>query len=404
MRVLHVLNHGLPTQDGYVYRTHGLLEGQRAHGIETFHLTSPRHEHPKPAPVEEVEGWQFFRTSDAGLQPRLPLFRELAEMRATQRRISEVAKTIQPDIIQAHSPLLNGYPAGSAARKFGIPFVYEIRAFWEDAAVDQGTTRENSARYRAIRKLETALCRQADAITTICQGLADALIARGIPEYKIKIVPNAVDHGRFSAIAAPDPSLVEKFGLEGAVVLGFIGSFYTYEGLALLIDAMPALLTAHPDLKLLLIGGDQDERRLRARAAEKGLDRKVIFTGRIPHDDVLAHYSLIDLCVYPRLPMPLTDLVTPLKPLEAMAAGRIVVASDVGGHRELIRDGETGFLFKAGYLTALIECLNQALASRERWPQIRAGGRQVVAERDWRSVTGVYRPLFERLSLEKAAA
>ncbi|MEZ5931848.1 MAG: glycosyltransferase, exosortase A system-associated [Alphaproteobacteria bacterium] len=404
MRVLHVLNHGLPTQDGYVYRTHGLLEGQRVHGIETFHLTSPRHEHPMPAPVEEVEGWQFFRTLESRTPSRLPLLREMMEMRTTRARVLQIAREVRPDVIQAHSPLLNGYPALWAARKLGLPVVYEIRAFWEDAAVDQGTTRENSARYRAIRALETTLCQRVDAITTICHGLRNALVARGIPSEKIARVPNAVDPARFSAMTAPDPALVRRFELEGCIVLGFIGSFYSYEGLALMIDAMPALLAAEPALRLLLIGAGQDEHLLRARASQKGLDGKVIFTGRIPHQDVPAYYSLIDGCVYPRLPMPLTDLVTPLKPLEAMAAGRIVVASDVGGHRELIEDGETGFLFKAGYLAALIERLQDVLASRERWPQIRANGRQFVAGRDWRSVTEIYRPLFERLCREKAAA
>lgn len=404
MRVLHVLNHGLPTQDGYVYRTHGLLAGQRAHGIETFQMTSPRHEHPALEPVEEVEGWQFFRTPDSSANSRMPLYRELMEMRATRARIAEIAADARPDVIQAHSPLLNGYPALWAARELGVPIVYEVRAFWEDAAVDQGTTREDSARYRTIRRLETALCKRVDGITTICRGLADELIDRGIDADKVEVVPNAVDPSRFSAMAAPDPALIRKHALDGCTVLGFIGSFYNYEGLALLIDAMPALLTTHPELRLLLIGGGHDERLLRQRALSKDLEGKVIFTGRIPHDDVLAHYSLIDLCVYPRLPMRLTDLVTPLKPLEAMAAGRIVVASDVGGHKELIRDGETGYLFKAGYLTALIERLQDGLASRERWPQIRANSRQMVAKRDWTSVTEAYRPLFERLCREKMAA
>jgi len=403
MRVLHVLNHGLPTQDGYVYRTHGLLEGQHAHGIETFHLTSPRHEHPVTEPIEDIEGWRFFRTADRRMKFNPPLFRELMEMQATKARIVDIAKEVRPDIIQAHSPLLNGYPALQAARKLGIPVAYEVRAFWEDAAVDQGTTRENSARYRTIRKLETTLCKRVDAITTICQGLRNALVERGIEASKIEIVPNAVDSRRFLGMVAPDPYLIRKFGLEGCTVLGFIGSFYTYEGLALMIEAMPTLLNSHPKLRLLLIGGAQDEVRLRENASQKGLDGKVIFTGRIPHREVPNHYSLIDLCVYPRLPMPLTDLVTPLKPLEAMAAGRIVVASDVGGHRELIRDGETGFLFKAGDLDALIECLEDVLASRERWPQIRANGRLNVAERSWHSVTETYRPLFERLCREKAA-
>jgi len=404
MRVLHVLNHGLPTQDGYVYRTHGLIKGQRQHGIETFHLTSPRHEHPVPSAIEDVEGWQFFRTLNQRSQPRLPLFRELLEMRATHARIVEIAEDIRPDVIQAHSPILTGYPALRAARQLNIPIIYEIRAFWEDAAVDQGSTRQDSARYRAIRKLESLLCQRVDAITTICEGLRNALIERGLDTEKIHVVPNAVDPGRFSAMTAPDPALVEQLGLEGCTVLGFIGSFYTYEGLALMIDAMPELLMSQPDLRLLLIGAGQDEQQLRAHAREKGLDGKVIFTGRIPHQDVPAYYSLLDLCVYPRLPMPLTELVTPLKPLEAMAAGRIVVASDVGGHRELVDHGDTGFLFKAGQLKALIDGLRVVLASRERWPQIRANGRLMVSGRNWQSVTKLYRPLFERLCREKMAA
>ncbi|MEM8948928.1 MAG: TIGR04063 family PEP-CTERM/XrtA system glycosyltransferase [Pseudomonadota bacterium] len=404
MRVLHVLNHGLPTQDGYVHRTHGLLEGQRAHGIETFHLTSPRHEHPTPGPMEEIEGWQFFRTLEKGMEPRLPLFRELMEMRATRARVVEVANRVRADVIQAHSPLLNGYPALWAARQLGIPIVYEIRAFWEDAAVDQGTTRENSARYRTIRRLETNLCHRVDAITTICNGLADQLSSRGIPRDKIDIVPNAVDPMRFFGLSDPDPTLAKRFDLEGCTVLGFIGSFYTYEGLSLLIDAVPALLKTHPDLRLLLIGGNQDEPALRAQVSRKDLDGKVIFTGRIPHADAPAYYSLIDLCVYPRLPMPLTDLVTPLKPLEAMAAGRIVIASDVGGHKELIKDDQTGYLFEAGSLNALIKRLQDALASKDHWSQIRANGRHMVAERNWQAVTEIYRPLFERLCRTKIAA
>lgn len=404
MRVLHILNHGLPTQDGYVYRTHGLLEGQRAHGIQTFHLTSPRHEHPVDGRIEDIEGWRFFRTAEPRAARRIPLFRELMEMRATSRRIGEIADDVRPDIIQAHSPVLNGYPALWAARKLGIPVLYEVRAFWEDAAVDQGHARIDGPRYRATRALETTLCQRVDAVTTICEGLRDNLIDRGIDPAKIEIVPNAVDAGRFAEIAAPNQDLVKKFGLEGCTTIGFIGSFYAYEGLSLAIDAMPALLETHPDVRLLLIGGGQEEEALKRRVKTSGLGKKVIFTGRVPHHRVLDYYGLIDICLYPRLPMRLTDLVTPLKPLEAMAAGRIVVASDVGGHRELIDDEATGFLFKAGYLASLTERLQQVLVSRARWPQIRANGRITVAARSWQAVTSVYGPLFERLRRDRVSA
>lgn len=398
MRVLHVLNHGLPTQDGYVYRTKGILSGQRALGMQTFHLTSPRHEFPSGEAAEEIGGLRFFRTPQRS-GPPLPLFREMMEMRATARRLGEVADDIRPDILQAHSPVLNGYPALWTARRLGLPVVYEIRAFWEDAAVDQGHVRQGSARYRATRALETDLCRRVDAITTICEGLRGDLIRRGIERDKITVIPNAVDMAHFD-VREPDNALVEKLGLSGCSVLGFIGSFYSYEGLALAIEAMPLLLKKDPAIRLLLVGGGHDDAALRERASAKGLEGKVIFTGRVPHEKVLDYYALIDICLYPRLPMPLTDLVTPLKPLEAMAAGRIVVASDVGGHLELIDQRQTGFLFRAGYLSALVDRVQDVLASRERWPQIRANGRAMVAARSWKTVTAAYGPLFERLCRE----
>ena len=192
MRVLHVLNHGLPTQDGYVYRTNGILSGQQADGLETFHLTSPRHEFSTQDAEENIDGRRFFRTAGAPSR-RLPFFRELMEMRATAKRVGEVADQVRPDVIQAHSPLLNGYPALWTARRLGLPVVYEIRAFWEDAAVDQGQVRQDGARYRATRALETNLCGRVDAVTTICEGLRSNLIERGIDAGKITVIPNAVE-------------------------------------------------------------------------------------------------------------------------------------------------------------------------------------------------------------------
>ncbi len=403
MRVLHVLNHGLPTQDGYVYRTKGILTGQRAQGIDTAHVTSPRHEFPTKGPEETIEGLSFYRT-EGTVGGRIPLFRELMEMRATSRRLSELVGRVKPDLIQAHSPILNGFPALWAARRHGLPVVYEIRAFWEDAAVDQGQVREGGPRYRVTRRLETNLCRNVNAVTTICEGLRDNLIERGIPLDRITVIPNAVEPAAFEDAKKRDLGLMRMLGLDDCTVLGFIGSFYSYEGLALMIDAMPALLQADPSIRLLLIGGGQEETALQQRAVAKGVADQVQFTGRVPHDRIAAYYSLIDICVYPRLPTALTDLVTPLKPLEAMAAGRIVVASDVGGHQELIRDGDTGYLFRAGYLTALIERIAEVLASRPQWDHIRANGQAKVTARSWQAVTAAYAPLFDQLCREPAHA
>jgi glycogen(starch) synthase len=272
----------------------------------------------------------------------MPVLRERAQMHALEQRLLEVARDIRPDVLHAHSPVLNAFPALRVGRQLGIPVVYEIRAFWEDAAVDHGTTTEGSLRYRATRAMETRAVRSVDAVTTICEGLRLDLVGRGVPESKITVIPNAVDVENFAFGVPGDEALRAELGLVGKRVLGFIGSFYAYEGLDLLLRALPAILQQAPDVALLLTGGGPQEANLKQLAQELGLQKHVIFTGRVPHADVQRYYNLVDVLVYPRHSMRLTELVTPLKPLEAMAQGRLLVASDVGGHRELIRDGETG--------------------------------------------------------------
>ena len=174
-------------------------------------------------------------------------------------------------------------------------------------------------------------------------------------------------------------------------MLGFIGSFYAYEGLNLLLEALPAMLQGRPDVRVLLVGGGPQDAALKAQALALGVADKVVFTGRVPHSEVQRYYDLVDVLCYPRHSMRLTELVTPLKPLEAMAQGRLLVASDVGGHRELIRHGETGMLFKAGDAAALAETVLGLLDRRVLWPALRAAGRQFVeVERNWAASTAHY--------------
>ena len=182
------------------------------------------------------------------------------------------------------------------------------------------------------------------------------------------MIPNAVNVEEFSGGAPADPALARSLGLAGSTVLGFIGSFYSYEGLELLLQAMPLVTAAVPNAKLLLVGGGPEDERLRRIVKERGLVQTVIFAGRVPHDQIQRYYDLIDILIYPQIPMRLTELVTPLKPLEAMAQDKIIVASDVGGHRELIRDGETGNLFRAGDLNELAETIARVIRNRDGWP------------------------------------
>lgn len=404
LRVLHVLDHSIPLYSGYTFRTLALLREQRKLGWETFHLTSPKHTATQ-ALQETVDGWPFFRTPPAvDARPRLPGLGEFALMRQLERRLAEVAAEVKPNILHAHSPVLNAIPALRVGKRLGIPVVYEVRAFWEDAAVDHGTTTEGSLRYRLTRRLESHALRQAAHVFTICEGLRSDIAARGIPAKRVTVIPNAVDIENFEPGGAPDEALKAQLGLAGAAVVGFIGSFYAYEGLDLLLDALPGLLQRQPQLRLLLVGGGPQEAALKAQAAALGVADKVVFTGRVPHAEVKRYYDIVDVLAYPRHSMRLTELVTPLKPLEAMAQGRLFVASDVGGHKELVRHGETGLLFKAGSATALTDTVSSLLDDRGRWPGLRRAGREFVErERNWTASAAHYRPVFESLTSGIAA-
>ncbi|QDF98670.1 glycosyltransferase, exosortase A system-associated [Azoarcus sp. DD4] len=401
MRILHILDHSIPLHSGYTFRTAAILREQRALGWETFHLTSPK-QGKVGAQVEDVDGLRFYRTPARASNP--PLLGEVRLMSDLQRRIAELAEELRPDILHAHSPVLNAVPAIRAAQRLGIPAVYEVRAFWEDAAVDHGTTREGSLRYRLTRALETWAFRRADHVFTICEGLRRDIVGRGIDAAKVTVIPNAVDVDNFQLSGEADADLKAKLGLASATVLGFVGSFYAYEGLDLLLDAFPAMVARQPALRILLVGGGPQEANLRAQADRLGIADKIVFTGRVPHGEVSRYYDLIDLLVYPRHSMRLTELVTPLKPLEAMAQGRLFVASDVGGHKELIRDGETGRLFAAGSAEALAGAVSDMLADREQWPRLRAAGREFVEDvRNWRNSVANYAQVYRSLTGRVAA-
>jgi len=398
MRILHILDHSIPLHSGYTFRTLSILKEQRALHWETSHITSQKQGICNAA-EENVDDWHFFRTPQTtSLLAKIPVLNQLAVIGSLTRRLLEVAQGVKPDILHAHSPALNAIAALRVGRALGIPVVYEIRAFWEDAAVDHGTSREWGIRYRLTRALESYAIKRANAVTTICEGLRTDILARGTPAEKVTVIPNAVNVENFSTGEAADADLAQSLGLKEKVLLGFIGSFYAYEGLDVLLQALPKILSQNPDIRVLLVGGGPKDKELKMLARQLGIQDKVIFTGRVPHEQVQRYYNLIDVLVYPRLRMRLTDLVTPLKPLEAMAQGRLLVASDVGGHRELIEDGKTGILFEAGNPDALATQVVNLLTAPDRWSTLRAAARRFVeTERNWTASVARYRPVYSRL-------
>ncbi|MGH8371267.1 MAG: TIGR04063 family PEP-CTERM/XrtA system glycosyltransferase [Gammaproteobacteria bacterium] len=398
LRILHVLDESLPLHSGYVFRTVAILREQRSLGWQTFQLTGPK-QGPAIALQEQVGEWVFERTPSArGWWKSAPVVKHWRLIQALKARLRNVARVVQPHIIHVHSPVLNALPALAVGREMGVPVVYEIRAFWEDAAVNRGTAREGGIRYLLTRALETHAARRADAVATICEGLRGDLIRRGIPAEKITVIPNAVDIERFQANIQPDQGLQKKYGLQEGATVGFAGSFYGYEGLELLLRAMAQVMGVMPQARLLLLGGERQDSNLRKLSQNLGLDGVVHFIGRVPHEEMERYYSVMDAMVYPRISCRLTELVTPLKPLEAMALGKPVIASDVGGHRELIRDLENGYLFQAGSVAALTSCLLKVLHHGSARASIASTARRYVeTERNWKGSVARYKALYAEI-------
>ncbi len=404
MKVLHVFDHSLPLHSGYSFRSLQIITNLNRLGVDTLHITGAKQGPPRQL-QEQVDGLEFHRVRSAQILDTLPVARQLEVIRSLRAGVGRLLQRHPVDLIHVHSPSLNGLAVMPVAKKFNLPVIYELRALWEDAAVDHGTDRIDSLRYRLSRKLETRVLRSASHVTTICNGLKREIMARGIDENRVTVVPNSVDISQFSMSESRPAELVDSLDLGSELVLGFIGSFYRYEGLHYLVAAMATLRDQGKAIKLLLVGGGPEAENLKRQVSQLGLEDQVIFTGRQPHGEIGKYYDLVDVLVFPRKSIRLTELVTPLKPLEAMAKGKLVLASRIGGHQELIEEGETGFLFKPDDVDDLVRAIAGLEESRHQWPDIRSRARSYVeADRNWTETAKIYLPIYDMLAARRQTA
>jgi PEP-CTERM/exosortase A-associated glycosyltransferase len=384
MKVVHILQHSLPTLAGYTIRADGILRAQMASGLDVVALTGPSQD--RRCAGEDVIGGIRYLRSPGHAKGGRPGWREWKLHRGLLAGLRRVVEQEKPDLLHVHSPAYNALSALKVARERGLSCVYEMRAVWEDAAVDRGRFAAGSLPYRSARALETYVLRRADAVVTICEGLRQEVLARGLRPEKIFVVPNAVDMtGPLTSNS--DFSLLRQENECEGPVFGFIGSLFRYEGVEQLLKVFPAVLERVPTARLLLVGSGERESQIKALAARWRRSRQVIWYPRISHDRVSEFYSAVDCCVYPRQSIRLTNLVTPLKPLEAMAMGKAVVASDVGGHRELIDHGHNGLLFPSDDPSALAETLCRVAEEPQTLSRLGRAGRDFVShERTWEAV------------------
>jgi PEP-CTERM/exosortase A-associated glycosyltransferase len=402
IRVLHILDHSRPLLSGYSVRSHSLISAQKTIGFSPEVLTGPLHQlEDHSANDGTLDGISYQRTklpagvASLALKQRIPVLREAVVVKLLREKILALLDKHPFDIIHAHSPALCGLAALQAANTRNVPFVYEIRAFWEDAAVDQNKTRPLSPRYIASRQLEGYVARRADSVVGIARHILDDLRSRGIAAGKLFHVPNGVDAERFAALPR-DAKLGSELGLNGDPVAGFIGSLYRYEGIAWLVSAAAELRRRGVALQLLIVGQGEEMPEIQAAIREAAAQRYIYAVGQVPHDQVGRYYSLMDIMVYPRRRVRLTELTTPLKPLEAMAQGKPVLASDVGGIRELVEPEIPCMLFQPGNTDDFCDKATQLLRNENLRQEFGERGRQMVLrEKDWRVLARRYTAVYD---------
>lgn len=402
MKVLHVLESSIPDTGGYTIRAHAIVDYQRRLGLEPVVVTSPLFPaRDSVVTLEHYDGVPHYRTNripaPASTRSKLQSYGVRAMMLTRYRRaVLEIARRERPDVLHAHSSYTNAYAALLAARRLGLPLLYEVRTLWGESAVVEDGLRPDSWKHQFIWHLELGAMRRAGLVVPICRGIREELIRRGIPPGKLEVVPNGVDSSRFTP-GLRDAARARSMGLDGCFVIGFVGSIRRLEGLATLLAAYGICRSQRSRIGLVIVGDGPERKALEAQALRLGLPG-VLFTGNVPHAEVSAWYSVMDILVYPRIKAVINERVTPLKPLEAMALGKVCLGSDVGGLIELIRDGETGVVFRSGDPGNLAAAVLALMDDRTRLERLgRAALEFVRRERDWSAIVPRYRDLYARL-------
>ena len=414
-KVLHYVHDALPAQNGYAIRTHYIVANLQRMGYMPGVCTCPSFK-GQGSNTGVGDNEAYLVKDDVpyfGIRPEIfrdsrvyPIVRVLSERRI--RGMTRLRRNLEwrmydswvsrvygkPDILHAHSPEQSAFEALSLARRWRVPLVYEVRGFWRLslAACDGTTVDVAEATHGDVRAGG-----KANHVVAICKGIADVLVQGGIPPGKIDIVPNGVDTSAFRPLNR-DEQLAREIGIDGKLVYGYATNVRRLEGIQDVVKAWKEVTKILPDAVFLLIGNGKYMDVLKELVREKGVGDTFRLLGRVPHAEMRAYYSLLDVFVVPRIPEPVCHIVTPLKPLEAMAMGIPVVASDVSALREMVQDGETGVLFEAGNSDSLAAtCIEVGKDARLRRELSLKARQWVEKEREWAVVTCLYSSIYESL-------
>ncbi|WP_345557050.1 glycosyltransferase family 4 protein [Streptomonospora halophila] len=391
-RVLHLVTNALPhTNAGYTQRTHRIARGQLAAGLEPHVATRAGYPLTKGIAdtrrLVEVDGVRYHR-----LLPWLAPADPSAELRAGLRLALPLARRLRPGVLHAASNHGNARLALELGRRLSLPVVYEVRGFLEESWLSRDPSRSTEdAFYTAERARETACMQEADLVVTLGETMRAEITGRGVDPAKVIVVPNAVDEAFLEPL--PDGAgLRRELGAgEDGFVVGTTTSCYGYEGLDTLIDAVAELRRRGVAAHALIVGDGPELGALRERAAAAGLGAAAHFPGRVPADEVRRHHAALDVFAVPRRDERVSRMVTPLKPVEAMAGGLPVVASDLEALREIVDPGATGELVRPQDPGELADCLEKLAADPgTRADYGRAARARVGRDRTWEAAAHRY--------------
>nr|WP_240971642.1 glycosyltransferase family 4 protein [Microbispora sp. CL1-1] len=394
-----MVTNALPyTQAGYTVRTHRIVTAQKAAGLDPHVVTSwgwPMLQgHTDAEPYEEIDGIPYYRLLPKGEVP----FESQGRMIRGAADVSELVRTLRPQVLHAATDHRNGSVALAVRERTNTPFVYEVRGFLEETWVSRDPARVGSERHRLQREREAQIMREADAVVTLAETMAAEIVERGVPRERIFLAPNAVDDALLTADYDGE-AFRDRFGIgRDEIVVGSVSSIVAYEGFATLLSAAALLREAGTPVKVLLVG-DGAERPALLEQVEKLRLTDAILPGRVGPDEALQAQAAIDIFVCPREDLRVCRLVTPLKPVEAMALGKPVVLSDLPALSELVGGEGAGLLVPPGDPAALAK----ALAALRDDPERRrimgeAGKAEVAAHRTWSSLARTYQGIYQSLT------
>jgi len=395
--VLHIFHHYPPVVVGYARRSYEIVKNTRPFAKSTI-ITPPINKDKIPfQSTEPVDAQEAIYRLQLPIPPMRFIGYSFIQRYFFKKLLKKVFQRHSFDLVHAHIPYVYSLPALRYAKQKGLKTIYEVRGIWEDTAVAEGIIGRFSLYYARRRRNEGKAMKFADKVVVLSTALGSEIEKRGIPQEKIQCVPNAVDCSEFKP-QTPSKEIQDRYQLKGKITLGYIGSLRKLEGIQKIIQLLPELIKKNENIVFLIIGLGEYKKELNRLVQELNLERHVLFVGAVSPENIPQYYSVCDILLFPRLKLRVTELVSPLKPLEAMAMGKCVLASAVGGLKEYCLEGVNATLFDPENEKEALKRLDSLIQNPTFRTELGEKARLwVIENKDWEKIALGYESIYNEL-------